>query len=78
MAEGNSATHGNFLNLQNQENTMNSVQVVKTNFQIELDNATAFEVERQLSAGVNSNTFFKEAIDLYLDYLSRNAVDHFE
>lgn len=57
---------------------MNSVQVVETNFQIELDSATALEVERRLSVGVNNNTFFKEAIDLYLDYLGRNAVDHFE
>ena len=57
---------------------MNGFQEVKNNFQIKIDYATAFEVERQLSAGVNSNTFFKEAIDLYLDYLSRNAVDHFE
>lgn len=55
---------------------MNSDQAVETNFQIELDNATALQVERQLSAGVDNNAFFKEAIDLYLDYLSRNTVDH--
>jgi hypothetical protein len=78
VAEGNSATHGNFLNLQNQENTMNGFQEVITNFQIKIDYATALQVGRHLSAGVDQKTFFKEAIDLYLDYLSRNAVDHFE
>lgn len=57
---------------------MNSDQAVETNFQIELDCVTASQVERQLSACGDNKAFFKEAIDLYLDYLSRNAVDHFE
>lgn len=57
---------------------MNSDQAVETNFLIELDCVTALQVERQLSACGDNNAFFKEAIDLYLDYLSRNTVDHLE
>ena len=44
--------------------------------ELKLDVATVLQMERHISSNLSKQKFMNEALELYLDYLSRSAVDH--
>lgn len=54
---------------------MHTLQNEMIKMQLELDVATVLQMERHISSNLSKQQSINEALELYLAYLSRSAVD---